>query len=250
MKKTGQLFMLACLTILYCGCQSVQFSPEVDKIITKIRQKRDPQGKLASINSEVTTGEFRSNTTDKPIAMSLSFRKPDNMKVEIIIPGKAAFIKAYNGKKGWFFSTKKGLHELSGKSLDELRLQAMLLNPMPKLSDIFASIKLKGISHQVGEKCYKFVCKPKPEFKSQPITFYVSTKSYLILKREEIIDGENGKPVKVITVFNDYQPADGIMVARNIVSLRNGKLMEFNVKSVKWNKELNDSVFSVPEALK
>jgi len=250
MKKTGQLFMLACLTVLYCGCQSVKFSPKVDKIIAKIRQKRDPQGKLASINTEITKGEFSINTTNEPISMKLSFRKPDMMRVDIIIPGKAAFIKAYNGKQGWLFSTQEGVKELSGEPLDEIRLQAMLLNPMPKLSDIFETIKLKGISQQVGEKCYKFVCQPKSEFKSQPIIFYVSTKTYLIIKREEIIDGANGKKVKVITVFNDYQPADGILVARNIVSLRNGNLMAFNVKSVEWNKTLNDSVFTIPEELK
>jgi len=250
MKKTVQLFMLAGLAMLYSGCQSVTFSPKVSKIIAKIRETKDPQGKLASINSEVTKGEFRSNTTNKPISMELSFRKPDKMRAEIIIPGKVALVKAYNGKTGWLYSTKRGVKELSGKALDEIKLQAMLLNPMPKLADIFESIKLEGTSSQVGEECYKFVCQPKPEFNSQPIIFYVSTKTYLILKREEMIDGENGKTVKVITVFNDYRPADGIMVARHIVSLRNGKLMEFNVKSVEWNKKLNDSVFSIPKPFK
>ncbi len=250
MKKTGQLLVISLLTLLYCSCQSVTISPEVKTIITKIRKARDPKGKLATINSEVTKGEFRSNTKNEPMSMTFSFKKPDKMKVQIIIPGKAAFAKAYNGKQGWLFSTEKGVVVLKGNPLNEIRLQALLLNPMPKLSDIFKTIELKGISEQVGEKCYKFVCQPKDEFKSQPIIFYVSTTTFLIRKREEIHDRDDGQTVKVITVFNDYQPADGILVARNIVSLRNGNLMEFNVKSVEWNVELNDSVFSVPEALK
>jgi outer membrane lipoprotein-sorting protein len=250
MKKTGQLFMLACLTMLYCGCQTATFSPEVDKIIAKVRKARDPQNKLASINSEVIKGEFRNSVKNKPIQMELSFKKPDMMKIQVIIPGEAAFAKGYDGKQGWLFSTARGVVKVTGEALDEMRLQTLLLNPMPKLTDIFETIKLKGISEQVGEKCYKFVCQPKAEFKSQPIIFYVSQKTFRIIKREEILDGNKGRKVKVITVFNDFQPADGVWIARNIVSLRNGHLMEFNVKSVKWNAELNDSEFSIPKALK
>ena len=250
MKKTGQLFLLSLLTLLYCSCQSVTVSPEVKRIITKMRKIRDPQGKLANITTEVVKGKFRSNTTEKPMTMEMSFKKPDMMKVKIVIPGKTAFVKAYNGKEGWLFSPKKGVTKLKGQQLDEMRLQTLLLNPMPKLTDIFESITLGKESIEVGEKCYTFLCTPKPEFNSQPITFYVSKKSYLILKREELIDTAKGQVTKVITVFNEYEPKDGILVARHIISFRNGKLMEFNVKSVKWNTKLDVDDFNMPNKLK
>ena len=250
MKQTAQLFLLSLLAMLYCGCQSVTVSPEVQRIITKIREVRDPQGKLAEINTQIVKGEFRNNTEEKPMTMEISFKKPDKMKVKVVIPGEASFVKAYNGKQGWLFSTDSGVYEIEGKQLDEMRLQALLLNPMPKLLDIFDSITLGEDSVEVGEDCYTFICTPKPEFKSQPITFYVSKKSYKILKREEEIDSAKGKIVHSITVFNDYEPADGILVARNIVSFRNGTLMEFNVKSVQWNPKLNDDDFNMPDELK
>ncbi len=250
MKKSGQLLLLSLLTLLYCSCQSVTVSPEVKRIITQIRKVCDPQGKLANIDTQVVKGEFRSNTTEKPMTMAMTFKKPDMMKVKIVVPGEVTFVKAYNGKQGWLFSPEQGVVQLEGKQLHEMKLQAMLLNPMPKLTQIFTSIKLQKESIEVGELCYTFVCTPKPEFNSQPITFYVSKKSYHIIKREELIDTADGKIDKVITVFNNYKPTDGILVAHDIISFRNGKLMEFNVKSVEWNAELSTDDFNMPNELK
>ena len=250
MKKVGQLFAMLLLTLLYCGCQSAAISQEAEDIISKIRKARDPQGKLATMQTELIKGEFRSTERKKPMTMELSFKKPDMMKVQVVIPGEEAFIKAYNGKQGWLFTTAKGVKEITGKPLDEMRLQALLLNPMPKLVDIFDSIELKGESIEVGEKCYKFVCKPKAEFNSQPITFFVSKKTHLIIKRLELTDTEDGRVIKTTTVFNDYRPEDGILVARQIISLQNGKLMEFNVKSVEWNAPLNVNDFNMPSKIK
>ena len=249
MKQIAQLFLLSLATMLYCGCQSLEISSEVQQIITKVRQVRDPQGKLAKIESQVMKGEFRNNTKDKPMTMEIAVKQPNMMRITVIVPGETAFIKAYDGKQGWFFSTNSGVNEVTGKQLDELKLQAYLMSPIPKLSDIFESITLGEDSVEVGEECYTLICTPKAEFHSQPITYYISKKSYKILKREEEIDSAKGKIVNAITVFNNYEPSNGILVPRNIVSFRDGKLMEFNVKSIQWNAKLNKSDFTMPEKL-
>ena len=250
MKNVLRLMLVTLLTLFYCGCQSVTFSPEVDAILVKIRKAKDPLGKLSKMETQVLKGEFRSDTKNEPMQMELAFKKPDMMKIKVNIPGDVAFVKAFNGKQGWLYSTKEGLKELKGKPLEEIKLQALLMAPGVKPTDIFETVKLDGESMEVGEKCYKFVCQPKAEFKSQPITFFISKKSFLLIKRIETHDTEEGHEIDVVTVFNDYQPADGIMVARHIVSNRLGDLMELNVTSVSWNEELDISGFQPPEELK
>ena len=250
MKHVLKIAAIAMLVTLYCGCRSVVFSPEVDNILAKVKQTRDPQGKLPSMQSVVIRGEFRSDTKGKPMKMELAFKKPEKLRVTVVIPGKEAFVKAYNGQNAWLYTTGKGVKELKGQQLQGIKFQAALLRPGADLSKVFDSIKLKGESVEVGQKCYKFVCTPKAEYNLKPITFYVSKKSMLIVKREEtqIINGDH--EVALTTIFNDYQPVDGILVARNIVSYREGNLMEFNVKSVEWNAGISDSSFDPPKPLK
>jgi len=250
MKKVGQVSIFLLVVTLFCGCQSVNFSPEVDELLAKVRKAKDPEGKLQEMHSQVIKGEFRTDTKNKPMQMELAFKKPKMMKIKVNIPGDVAFVKAFNGKQGWLYSTKQGLKELKGKALDEIKLQALLMAPGAKPEDIFETVKLGGESMELGEKCYKFVCQPKAEFNSQPITYFISKKSFMLIKRIEIHDTEDGDEVDIVTVFNDYQAADGIMVARHIVSNRLGDLMELNVTSVSWNEELDISGFQPPEELK
>ena len=250
MKQVLKIAAVVLAVVLYCGCRSVVFSPKVDSLLAEVRKARDPQGKLATVNSLVMKGEFRSDRKNKPVTMEFDFKKPDKLRVKAVIPGKEAFVKAYNGKTAWIFRTDKGIKELQGSQLDSIRFQAKLLNPAVKLGNIFESIKLAGESVEVGEKCYKFECTPKPEFHMNPITFFVSKKSKLIVKRIETQKTDDGQETELVTIFNDYQPADGIMVARNIVSCRQDTLMEFNVKSVEWNTDLNNTFFNPPKAVK
>ena len=247
MRNTGKLLVLLMLAALYCGCQSVTFSPKVDSLLTKMRKAKDPQGKLNSINTAVIKGEFKSDEKNKPMTMELDFKRPDKLKVEVVVPGKTAFVTGFDGKTGWVYRAGKGVEKLEGRKLNQVKLQAQLLAPGADLSRIFKSIELKGTSQEVGEKCYKFVCIPKDEFQLKPITFYVSQKTMMVVKRVETQVTSNGADVELTTIFTDYQPVDGIMVARDIVSLRGGQLMEFNVKSVKWNEPVDDSSFTLPK---
>ena len=246
--RTVVLLASIAAAVALCGCQSVVFSPEVDELIVKIRMAKDPNGVLQRVDTKVVKGTFRTDTKRKPMPMTLTFKKPGKMRVDVETPS-GKFVKVYDGKTGWSFFPGNKLKILSGTALDETKLQAKLLSPGMKLSEIFETIKLDGESEVAGRKCYKLVGQPKKIFNSDPISIFVDKETNLILKREEVIHTAKGKRLQVSTLFNDYRSAGGVMMARNIISYVEDDIAEFNVDSVVWDENVNDSFFSVPSKL-
>ena len=87
--------------------------------------------------------------------------------------------------------------------------------------------------------------------KGTPVTDYVSTKSFLVLRRDSIIASEtSGVEVPQTEWFSDYRNVDGVMVPFKQVSnnIANGDIV-LCVIEVKFNAEIPDSVFSKPATL-
>jgi len=78
------------------------------------------------------------------------------------------------------------------------------------------------------------------------MTFYVDKDTMLIVERDEKIYTASGKVLNAKTFFNDYEPADGVMMPRNIITYANGDVAEFNVESIKWDADMDDSIFDLP----
>ncbi len=220
----------------------------MDELLTKIRMSKDPNGVLQRVDTKVIKGTFRTHTKQKPMPMTLSFKRPGKMRVDVETPS-GKFIKAYDGKIGWSFFPGKELKILSGAALDEAKLQAKLLSPGLNLTEIFESIKLDGEAEVAGRKCHRLVGQPKKTFNAEPITIFVDKETNLILKREEVIHTAKGKRLNVSTIFYDYRPADGVMMARKIISYAGNDIAEFNVDSVEWDENIDNSYFSVPDKL-
>jgi len=243
--------LLAQVTVagmLLCGCQSVVFSPQVDGLLAKMRKAYDPKGTLANATTKTISGTFRTDTKSTPMRMTLRFKRPDKLRVDVDLPN-GKFIKAFDGKTAWSFAPKTGLKVLKGTALDGTHLQALLLSPGMKLSNIFESIKLVGTETVGGKSCYKLICQPKKMFNSKPMTYYVDKDTMLVVERVEELRTVDGKTSSAKTFFNRYEPADGVMVARNIITYVNGDVAEYNVDSVVWDSPMDDSLFTKPNKM-
>ena len=248
--RKGVMFLAPAIAaaVLMCGCQSVMFSPEVDGLLAKMRKAKDPAGVLARAKTKTITGTFRTSTKDQPMKMTLRFKKPDKMRVDVDTPdGK--FVKACDGKTAWSFSSKTGLKVLKGQPLYQTRLQALLLSPGMKLANIFESIKLVGTDKVADRSCYKFVCQPKKSFHSRPITFYVDKETMLVVERDEKLYTVKGRVLNAKTFFNGYESANGVMMPKNIITYADGDVAEFNVDSIEWDENVNNSTFDLPKKM-
>ena len=233
---------IACAILAVTGCQSTT-QEDVDGILAKMRKATDPKGVAAKINTQVATSTVK-NAGGKPGSLVVKIKFPDKIRIEADT-AEGIFIKAYNGSRGWEFSTKSGLREITGKELGGLKFQVEYLSVKKVFREIFSSIVLDG-EEIVNEKpCFKLVCTPIPAYSCEPLTIYVDKSTYHVLKTEECHNTQNGV-LSMDRFFHKYQNTGGIDYPMSIISLVGERIIEINVNSVEWNKSIHDSEFNVP----
>jgi outer membrane lipoprotein-sorting protein len=237
---------IICAILVMTGCQSTTQQEDIDGILAKMKKETDPKGRGGSISTQVVTSDVK-NADGQNTKLVVKIKFPDKIRIEADT-ADGIFIKACNGSKGWEFSTRGGVREITGKELAGLKFQAEYLSVKKVFKEIFSSIVLEG-DELVNEKpCFKLICTPMPEYCSEPITVYIDKGTYQIVKTEECHNTQNGK-LYMDRFFLDRRNIDGINFPMTIISLVKEKIIEMNVKSLEWNKPLHDSEFNMPEQL-
>ena len=241
-------FVLAgiiCAILVMTGCQSTT-QDDVDGILAKVKKATDPKGRSGTINTEVTTSTVKS-ADGKPANLIVKIKFPDKIRIEADT-ADGVFVKACNGSKGWEFSTKSGLREITGKELAGLKFQAEYLSVNKTFREIFSSIVLDGDAIVNEKPCFKITCTPMPEYCTEPITAYIDKNKYQVLKTEECHNTQNGF-LSMDRFLLDFRNMGGFNLPNTIITIVEEKIIEINVKSVEWNKSINDSEFNMPEQL-
>lgn len=84
--------------------------------------------------------------------------------------------------------------------------------------------------------------------KGTPVTDYISTKSFLVLRRDSVIVSETaGVELPQTQYFSDYRKVDGVMAPFKAVSnnVANGDIV-LRLQDMKFGVEVPDSVFHKP----
>ena len=245
MRLQCMLAGIACAILVVAGCQSTT-QEDVDGILAKMKKATDPKGLAGSINTEVTSSTVKSASV-KPANLVVKIKFPDKIRIEAESE-EGTFVKAFNGSKGWEFSTKSGLREITGKELAGLKFQAEYLSVNKSLSELFSSIVPDAEELVGGKQCFKLICTPRPEYSTEPVTVYVEKDTYRILKTEECHNTQSGY-LTINRFFHNYQNNGGINFPMTIITLVEDRIIEINVKTVEWNSEVYDSEFNMPEQL-
>jgi len=84
--------------------------------------------------------------------------------------------------------------------------------------------------------------------KGTPVIDYISTKTFLLLRRDSLIVSDTaGFELPQTRLFSDYRNVDGVMVPFKSVSNNIGQgETVIQITDVKWNVEIPDSVFKKP----
>jgi CubicO group peptidase (beta-lactamase class C family) len=132
----------------------------------------------------------------------------------------------------------------SGKRLDDIRMGSDFYDVLNWKKN-YRTITVKRIT-KVGDE-EAFVVEKRGE-RGTPVTDYVSTKSFLLLKRDSVVASEtSGIELPVTQTFSDYHQVEGVLVPYTVVSnnIANGDIV-MRVKDIKWNVAFPDSVFKKP----
>jgi hypothetical protein len=84
--------------------------------------------------------------------------------------------------------------------------------------------------------------------KGTPVLDYISTKSFLLLRRDSVVVSETtGLELPQSQKFSDNRPVVGVMIPFTTVStnIANGDIV-LKITDVKWDVDIPDSVFKKP----
>jgi CubicO group peptidase (beta-lactamase class C family) len=147
----------------------------------------------------------------------------------------------FDGAKGEIAYTFAPVETYAGKQLEDARLNSDFYSLLDWKTN-YKTVEVKGIEKVGDEECYAVEFTPE---KGTKVTDYYSTKSFLMLKRKGVSassTSENTQPYTI--VFSDYREVDGIKLPFKSINTTSsmGDIIS-NIKSVKHNQKIDDSVF-------
>lgn len=159
---------------------------------------------------------------------------------------------AFGKKIGWvreFFDGASGGTETSF-TLPDMKTAKQLANArvqhdfyaLANWKTLYKNVSIRKMEKIGDEEVY--VVELKPE-RGSPIKDYISTKSFLLLKRETLEAGEDGSDVPNVEFYSDYRPIDGVMIPFKTVQQSAGLgEVVIQLKEAKFDAPTPDSLFT------
>jgi hypothetical protein len=136
----------------------------------------------------------------------------------------------------------------SGKRLEDIKAASDFYDVL-NWKQNYKTITVKRMG-KVGDEDVYIIEKQRE--KGTKVTDYISTKSFLVLRRDSLVVSEtSGIELPQTESFSDYRNVDGVMVPFKMVSnnIANGDIV-LRVTDVKFDVDIPDTVFHKPAAEK
>jgi CubicO group peptidase (beta-lactamase class C family) len=220
----------------------------VDDLLAKMIVAYGGEENLRKHKSSITTVEVDLENQGVQGTGSISARAPNLAASDMIFMAlgkKIGTIASYfDGNTGGEVMSFAPEETYSGKRLEDIKAGADFYDVLNWKSN-YKTIAVKRMG-KVGEE-EVYVVEKRSE-KGTPVTDYISTKTFLLLRRDSLIVSDTtGIELPLTQSFSDYRKVDGVMIPFTSVSnnLANGDIV-VHVKDVKFDVEIPDSVFRKP----
>jgi hypothetical protein len=220
-----------------------------DELIAKMIEAYGGEANLRKHKSSVTTVEVDLESQGMKGRGTISARAPNLAASEMTFTalGKkvAQVVTFFDGNGGGEVMSFGNPETYAGKRLDDIKTGADFYDVLNWKTN-YKTITVKPLTVKVGgEDAY--VVEKRPE-KGTLVTDYVSTKSFLLLKRDSLVVVETaGFELPQTQTFSDYRNVDGVMVAFKLASsnIANGDIV-MRIVDVKFNVDIPDTLFQKP----
>jgi len=220
----------------------------VDELITKVIAAYGGEENLRKHKSSLTTIELDLESQGMKGTGSISARAPNlagsDMTFTALGKKVAQIVTFFDGSNGGEVMSFGPPETYSGKRLDDIRLGSDFYDVLNWKTN-YKTITIKKIAKVGDEDAY--VVEKKGE-KGTPVIDYISTKSFLLLKRDSIVVSETaGIEIPQSQMFSDYRQVDGVMVAFKTMAsnISSGDIV-VRVVDVKFDVAIPDTVFHKP----
>jgi CubicO group peptidase (beta-lactamase class C family) len=219
-----------------------------DELMTKMIAAYGGEANLRKHKSSLTTVELELESQGMKGQGTISARAPNLAGSDITFTalGKkvAQIVSFFDGNAGGEVMSFGPPETYSGKRLEDIRTGTDFYDVLNWKTN-YKTITVKRIDKVGGEEAY--VVEKRPE-KGTLVTDYISTKSFLLLRRDSLIVSETaGIELPQTQTFSDYRNVDGVMVAFKTMAnnIANGDI-NMRVVDVKFDVDIPDAVFHKP----
>jgi hypothetical protein len=220
----------------------------VDELLTKVIAAYGGEENLRKHRSSVTTVEMDLENQGVQAKGSISARAPNMTASDMTFTalGKkiGSVVGYFDGTAGGEFISFAPEEIYSGKRLEDIKAGSDFYDVL-NWKNNYKTITVKRMGKVGDEDVY--VLEKRSE-KGTPVTDYISTKSFLLLRRDSLIVSEtSGIELPQTEKFSDYRNVDGVMVPFKMLSnnIANGDIV-VRVSDVKFDVDIPDSVFHKP----
>ncbi len=221
----------------------------VDELMTKVIAAEGGEQNLRQHKSRLITAELDFEHQGIKGLATTSARAPNALAthIEMVALGKkiGTIDEYFDGTEGAEVASFAPGEEKAGKSLEDARINSDFYGVL-NWKKLFKTIEIKRMSKVNDEDVYVVVKTPE---KGNPVTDYISTKSYLLLRRDTIQTSNTSQmSVPITEYYSDYRLVEGVMIpfksTTNIPTI--GDITTV-IKTVKFDVDIPDAVFHVPE---
>jgi CubicO group peptidase (beta-lactamase class C family) len=220
----------------------------VDELLKKIIAGYGGEENLRKHKSSVMMVDVDLENQGVQAKGTISARAPNLSASDMIFTalGKkiGSIVSYFDGNAGGEVMSFAPEETYSGKRLEDVKAGADFYDVLNWKGN-YTTLTVKRMGKVGGEDVYIL---EKRSDKGTPVTDYISTKSFLLLRRDSVVVSETaGIELPQSQTFSDYRSVDGVMVPFKMVSnnLANGTIV-LRVTDVKWDVDIPDSVFTKP----
>ena len=230
------------LTLLVAAPSSAQ-TPTADELVAKNIAARGGEEKLKSLNTIKITGTVSAQGMEMPI--TLLTKRPNRMRQELSMQGQS-IVQAFDGVTVWASNPMMGpgARAVEGPQADALKNQALFDGPLLGYKERGDTVEVVGSAEVDGAKAWKLKVSRK-----DGRAFHIFLDANTFLERQWSVTMEqNGLTMELDTFFQDYQPVDGVQMARSMRTVIGGNpAASVKINSVEFNVPVDDGVFVMPK---
>ncbi len=222
----------------------------VDELLTKIIAAYGGEENLRKHKSSLMMVEIDFENQGVQAKGSISARAPNLAASDIIFTalGKkiGSFASYFDGAGGGEVMSFAPEETYSGKRLEDVKAGSDFYDVLNWKAN-YKTLTVKRMGKTGGEDVYIL---EKRSDKGTPVLDYISTKSFLLLRRDSVIVSETaGIELPQTQLFSDYRNVEGVMVPFKSVSnnIAQGEVV-LRITDVKFDVDIPDTVFKKPAA--
>lgn len=222
----------------------------IDDLLTKMIAAYGGEENLRKHKSSLATVEVDLENQGVMAKGTISARAPNQTASEMTFTALSKKLGSmttyFDGNAGGEMVSFAPAETYSGKRLEDIKAGSDFYDVLNWKKN-YQTITFKRMGKVGDEDVY--IIEKKNE-KGTPVTDYISTKSFLLLRRDSMVANETaGIELPQTEQFSDYRNVDGVMVPFKMVSnnIANGDIV-LRMVNLKFNVEIPETVFRKPAA--